>query len=119
MKEGPRVYPFAEDLLDRPESYRDRDVMLLLNPIEAVGSGWVEVSEERLRLVADARWVFSVGEVVNLRIRFIAGRFTIVEVGRHTTRWAKWAVSFPALLLVGLIGLRRVRYDPRRGGLVA
>lgn len=113
--------PFAKDLRDHPERYRDRDVLLVLNRVSQCGPGWIEAGEPggTVMLAADPRFGLRKDEYVNLLVGWRGGRFEVLEVGRHATRGGKWLVSYPVLAVVGALALATLRWDRRGRGIAS
>lgn len=116
---GMRDSPFAKDLRDHPELYKDRDVLLVLNRVSQCGAGWIEAGEPggTVKLAADPRLHLRKDEYVNFLVGWRDGRFEVLEVGRHATRGGKWLVSYPVLLAVAALVLGRIRWDGAGRGL--
>lgn len=117
---GSRHTPFAKDLRNHPERFQHGEALLVLNRVIRTGDGFVEVGEPGGTAILDADPAFGLeaGEELDLTVAVRDGRFAVVDVGRHPTRSGKWIVSFPVLVLVGLLVLARVRWSPAEMGLV-
>jgi len=120
VRDGALVDPFVMDLAAHPDRYRLGETMLVLNEVSETGPGFVVLGEPggSLRLRADSSFHLEKGEVVDVKVRFRDNQanpadphFEVAEVNRHPTRNMKWLVSVPALLVVMILLLGKIRFD--------